>query len=354
LCSPRIVFQITTKGREGQLVQKNIDSLNEVSRELGYDDYEIHVVTDGREKYEGCTTLNVPEDYTCRKAVHKGRAFQYALEYRRQKYGNLNEFWILHLDEESQVTRNVVMACVDFIEKNPSKLIAEGAINYPIKFLNTQLLIPSLLEAERSFGCYFCCTQMNLTPVWLHGSNLLVRADLEDEIGWEADSIAEDACFGYRVANSKGNVFGWTHGTLLEQPAFTIKDCMKQRIRWYRGSIQNMQFLSWKKKILQYTLLGTWKTGFFATFIGLPALLGYLYVPEYVKPLLLFNLTFWLFSYVWGTWLNIRHLEISREKKATILFYCALISPLLGFFSTLPAVMATFTRPRTFEIVRKS
>ncbi len=352
--SPKIIFQIMTKGHEPALVQKNIDTIKEVNTRLKYNHYEIHTVTDGPEQYNNCLTLNVPASYTCKKAVHKGRAFQYALEYRKQNYNDLKSLWILHLDEESQVTDNVVMACIHFIENNPNKLIAEGAINYPNKFLDTQLLIPSFLEAERAFSCYFCCVQMNHTPIWLHGSNMLVRADLEDEIGWEVDSIAEDACFGYRVANIKGNVFGWTHGTLLEQPAFTIKDSMKQRIRWYHGSIQNLKYLSWKKKILQCSFLGIWKTGFFASFLGIPSILGYIDAPLYIKPLLIFNLVFWMFTYQWGTWLNMKELNISKKKKVAILAYCALVTPLIGIFSTMPAVIAMFKRPKTFEIVKKS
>lgn len=352
--SPMIIFQIMTKGHESVLVQSNANIINEVNTRLNYNNYEVHVVTDGIEKYENCLTLNVPDSYKCKKAVHKGRAFQYALDYKKQKYVNLDKIWILHLDEESQVTDDVVMACINFIENNPDKLIAEGAINYPNKFLDTQFLIPSFLEAERSFSCYFCCVQMNHTPIWLHGSNMLVRADLEDEIGWEVDSIAEDACFGYRVANLKGNVFGWTHGTLLEQPAFTIRDSIKQRMRWYHGSIQNMKYLSWKKKILQHIFLGTWKTGFFASFLGIPSLLGYIDTPLYIRPLLIFNLIFWMFTYQWGTWLNIRYLDISAKKKVLILVHCALVTPLLGFFSTLPVIIAIFKRPKTFDIVKKS
>lgn len=355
--SPKIIFQIMTKGYNQKLVQKNIDIIHDTNKRVNYHNYDIHVVTDGSEQYMNAKTINVSSDYKCENAIHKSRALQFATEARRktfETFDNLKNVWILHLDEESHVTDNVVMACINFIENNPDKLIAEGAINYPNSFFKSQFLIPSFLEAERSFSCYFCCVQMNNTPIWLHGSNMLIRGDLEDEIGWDRNSMAEDACFGYIVANKKGEIFGWHHGTLFEQPAFTIKDTIKQRKRWFHGSLQNLKYLSWKKKILQISFLTSWKLGFFANLIGFPAYMGYIYVPEYLRPLLLFNLTFWAFTYQWGTWLNIRHIPMSNTKRMMIQIYCLLITPVLGFFSTLPAVLAVISKPKTFEIVRKS
>lgn len=243
------------------------------------------------------------------------------------------------------------------IEKNDGKVIFEGAINYPNDFFKSELLIPSLVEAERSFGCHFCCVQMEDTPLWLHGSNMLVRGDIEDEIGWDYDSIAEDSCFGYQIANKKGRVFGWHHGTLFEQPAYTIKDMIKQRKRWYYGTIQNLKYLGWKKKLIQLSFLISWKAGFVANMIGIPSLLGMIKSPEFLEPIFMFNLLFWIFSYQYGTYLNIRHIDMGKRsmaKRLLVHIYCLVMTPIIGFFSTLPAIMALISRPKTFEVVKKS
>lgn len=366
--SPKIIFQIMTRGNieekgemkkeygNVELVQNNVNAIFDINKDLNYQNFEVHVVTDGQEKYDKALTINVPSEYNCKYATHKSRALQYAIELKTGiEEEEMKKTWILHLDEESRVTKNVILACLDFIEKNPDKLIGEGAINYPINFYKTQMLIPSFLEAERAFGCYFCCHQMTGEPIYLHGSNLLVRADLEYEIKWDCKTIAEDSCFGHRVSKRlKGkNIFGWTHGTLLEQPAFTIKDSIKQRKRWYYGSVQNLRYLDLKGKIIQISFLSVWTLGFVSGMIGLISIFGNIYVPEYLKGIFAFNIFVWLLMYQWGTWLNIRHLDISMNKRILTHIYCLMITPILGLISTLPAVLVFISMPKTFEIIKK-
>jgi cellulose synthase/poly-beta-1,6-N-acetylglucosamine synthase-like glycosyltransferase len=364
--SPRIVFQIVTKGKSIDLVQRNVDIINKISKEIGYRNYEIWVVTDGKEKYSNAETINVPDDFTCKFARYKARALQYAVNKRRNlklklklKVKDLNELWVLHLDEDSEVTKDLIVNIINFIEKGNGngngKLIAEGGINYPNRFFDSQFLIPSLIGGEISFSCYFCCMQMEHTPIWLHGSNLLVRADLEEEIGWDYSTIAEDQNFGYQVAIKKGNIFAWHGGTLLEQPPFTIIDMLKQRRRWFHGSIQNLKFLNIKKKIIQLTFLNAWVFGFFANLVGILSLFKYIYTPEFLKPLFIFNLFVWVLMYQWGTYLNIRHIQnLSIIKKIFVHLYCLLITPVLGFFSTLSAIYAIILPPKSFDVTSKT
>ena len=57
--TPRIIFQVTTKGNMG-IVQETINRVNEVCAEIEYKKYELWAVTDMQEKFEGCRTIVVP------------------------------------------------------------------------------------------------------------------------------------------------------------------------------------------------------------------------------------------------------------------------------------------------------
>jgi cellulose synthase/poly-beta-1,6-N-acetylglucosamine synthase-like glycosyltransferase len=102
------------------------------------------------------------------------------------------------------------------------------------------------------------------------GTLSLMRRDIAKEIGFSDDTVAEDMDIalsiskkGYKIVNS------------LDSFAFTkipknIKDLTKQRIRWYRGFIENLvkhsDVLSNKKFLnLSYFLI----TGLIAIFIGI-------------------------------------------------------------------------------------
>lgn len=55
----------------------------------------------------------VPPSFTAHKARYKARA----LEYFRRTARLLDDDWVLHLDEETQIDAFAVRACIDFIER---------------------------------------------------------------------------------------------------------------------------------------------------------------------------------------------------------------------------------------------
>jgi cellulose synthase/poly-beta-1,6-N-acetylglucosamine synthase-like glycosyltransferase len=231
--SPNLCFLITTK-RCGKVVQETIDAVHKAAKELEYEKYSVRVVADSIDN--PCTNAEVQVVPASYKSVgkHKARALQYALE----SIPSDENTWIFHLDEESVMTTQCFQASLEYIVDG-GKPIAEGPINYPNDIRNIFTLF---LEGERSISCFYCVDQMENTPIWLHGSNLLVRSDVEHKVGWQfGDSLAEDQRFAYEAESKIGkDAFGWHGGLLLEKPAFSIKDAIKQRKRWFAGSLQNL------------------------------------------------------------------------------------------------------------------
>ena len=177
---------------------------------------------------------------------------------------------------KSYVVQQTLLSLLKFIRERRG-VAGEGPIFYPLKFEDANR-ITALAESPRSFGCFECVTHMNNPPpIHMHGSNLLVRSDVEDLIGWEFGPIlAEDQRFGYEVYKRYGkNSMGWHGGILLEQPPLNIKDHFMQRRRWIIGNLQNIENFS---KLFKLRLIYRC-TSFFLSFVsGIISLILTLYI----------------------------------------------------------------------------
>jgi beta-1,4-mannosyltransferase len=217
----------------------------------------------------------------------------------------------------------------------------------------------------------------------MHGSNLLVRSDIEDSIGWNfGPTLAEDQIFGYKIYEKYGSKsMGWHGGILLEQPPLNIKDHFMQRRRWVLGSLQNMARFPFIHKFKLMFKLVTYFMGFVS---GVISTILYLntYIPKFLlllsinefslditswldtlmkifssevamnasvnaSPLdpmigliLLFPYTVWLFSYQLGLFLNLRYSKISLIKRVMFHLQTLLLSFVIGLLETFPAFWA--------------
>jgi egghead protein (zeste-white 4 protein) len=388
---PKIIFQITTRSAtKTSVVKRGIDSIIDSCNKIKYYKYEISIVT---EDYNDINTLN---SSLCRvicvskkfntNAIKKGRALQYAVEYRRKQNQHSSDYWIFHMDDESYVVPQTVLSLLKFIREKRG-VAAEGPIFYPLKF-EVANRITALAESPRSFGCFECVTHMNNPPpIHMHGSNLLVRSDIEDAIGWEFGPIlAEDQRFGYEIYKKYGkNSMGWHGGMLLEQPPLNLKDHFMQRRRWVIGNLQNIENFSNFFKIRLIYKCVSFFLSFISGIISL-SLAFYLNIPKisnifsYIsfdwtynigfdtsvwidrlnnilnssndifKPLtdiqifdsslgliLLFTSIIWLLSYQIGLFLNLHYTKISFVKRIFLHLQTLILCPFIGLVESFPA-----------------
>lgn len=258
--TPKIIFQVTTKGNIG-IVQETIDRVNAVCNEIDYKKYEIWAVTDAQEKFEDCRTIVVPEDYSC-NAIYKGRALQYAVEVRRKENKSAKDVYVFHLDDESLITKQTLCSILCYIEDDP-KPISEGLIIYPVQE-KEEIKVSNLMDTLRPFCCFECLELMsNGKPAYIHGSNLLVRSDVEEEVGWQnGKTLAEDTLFAMKARSKYGSeAFGWHGGVVEEKSPLTVKDLMKQRRRWFYGLIMNLKYFETKEKVRQIVRALIWTSG---------------------------------------------------------------------------------------------
>jgi cellulose synthase/poly-beta-1,6-N-acetylglucosamine synthase-like glycosyltransferase len=222
----------------------------------------------------------------------------------------------------------------------------------------------------------------------MHGSNLLVRSDIEDVIGWSfGPTLAEDQLFGYKVYKKYGpKSLGWHGGMLLEQPPLNIKDHFMQRRRWVLGSLQNISEFPIIHKFKVMFKLSTYFLGFISGIVSIflyfhlqfPKLLDLLSLQDIISHLniveigprvneiigtmsaesifntlstgtatditiglmLIFPYILWLFSYQVGLFLNLRYSGIIFKKRVFMHLQTLILSVLIGLIETFPAFYA--------------
>jgi egghead protein (zeste-white 4 protein) len=123
----------------------------------------------------------------------------------------------------------------------------------------------------------------NPPAIHMHGSNMLVRQDIEDTVGWDnGKTLAEDQLFGFKVYEKYGNIFGWHGGLLLEQPPLTLADHFRQRKRWIKGTLENLKYLPAKMRARIYIRISSFWLGFLSA-LGSTIMYVYLSWPATVQ-----------------------------------------------------------------------
>ena len=383
----RFLIQITTKGGALPVVERGIDQVL-----AGVDRYpalrrvvRVEVVTEDagevaaladryRDAAVPVTPFLLPPDYTTPKGTRlKARALEYLVEQHR---ADPDDCYVVHFDEESVLTPDNLARLVLRLTDNPVG-ISEGMISYGLDW-DQATLLNKAMESSRPFGCHECYTVMTSPPpMHLHGSNLVIRQDLENEIGWDigtldgAQLIAEDLVFGLGAYLRFGpDVFGWHHAEMVEQPPFTLKAAYKQRERWVFGSLQALAHVRsqaywsrlsrrdrWHIGVVIRLRVLTYALGFAVSLLALGSnavVLGVLATRAAAGEALGVaapelsvygvvtgaGLLMWLGSNQLGLFYNLRHSGLSRAQKARDHVLVLLATPFAGVVDTAGPLVA--------------
>jgi hypothetical protein len=266
---PRVPFvkvQITTRGTPGtsEVIRRgirNIATLCEEDPDFYAEKLSVEIITESpgqlileREFEWAPVELEVvvlPKEYeTPKGTMMKARALHYMVELRRQGFNRKpGRTFIVHYDEESVMEPPELRKLFHYLATTGKKL-SEGPIVYPLEFTDASSICRAM-ESTRPMGCYECREVMETgTPLHLHGSNLVVEEEFENELGWDIGNldgqpfISEDYVFGV-LAYLKGGpeIFGWHGSLMLEQPPFSFRSAFKQRYRWIVGVLQGINMM---------------------------------------------------------------------------------------------------------------
>jgi hypothetical protein len=257
LSGKRIIYQITTRGENLETLRYSYDSTVYWIRRVKEDrdlrfTSEVWIVTE-EDRYEaereffdtleadGAVLVIVPASYeTINNSGFKARALHYACETRLERGIDTKNDWIYHQDTETMVGEDTILGNLEFAgDPAEDKLIGAGIILYPLGWRNKH---NSVEETTRSVGDIGALGQMRLwgaVPFGYHGSHLIVRADIENNLGWDYGKVrSEDLIFSLKLRERFGGVTRGLKGFAYEKPPFTFGDQLKQRRRWILGSVE--------------------------------------------------------------------------------------------------------------------
>ncbi|TAL14330.1 hypothetical protein EPN95_03420 [Patescibacteria group bacterium] len=326
--------------------------------------YIIEVVTDTKRlklavPNDDIRYIVVPKKYrTKNESLYKARALHYAVVHSPLP----DNAWVVHLDEETQLTQSGVKGICAMIqeEENSGQLrIGQGAILYHRKWREHPFMtLADNVRTGDDFARFHFQHKLGRTVFGLHGSYIVVRNDIEKSIGFDFGyhgSITEDA-FWALIAMQNGHRSRWIDGYLEEQSTQSVGDFIKQRRRWFQGlakvAIHAPVKLRWRLSIGINTML--WAL---APFASLYTLAHFFYgaSPSFLIHFLA-NFSFASFAVLYLIGLKANLDEYGTTHKVKRIGWYALQIALLPVFNLMEGmgVLAAIFRPVAgFHVVKK-
>jgi beta-1,4-mannosyltransferase len=303
--------------------------------------------------------LRVPKDYTTDNDTRaKARALNYAL----WESGLPEDGYIMHLDEESRLTRSSIVGMAEFIreeQKTKDYRIGQGTITYHRKWSEHPFFtLADCIRTGSDLGRLYLAMILGVPVFGLHGSFILLRNDLEQRLGLDigpVGSLTEDAWWGTMMA-ADGVRCRWVHGYIAEQCTERTKDFLKQRRRWFNG-LARTAFkcptpFRWRASLLINMLI--WASAPFAMMYTIAHLFDGGHVSPVIRVLANFTLAVYITATMVGLKVNMKDHGIRKlhHKVGLALMW---ILCLVGFsLLESTAVAYAIIRPaKTFDVVKK-
>lgn len=329
---------------ESNKVNYRIEAITDMPVNVGADDYYL-----------------VPEAYaTLHGAKYKARALHYATEKRPI---NRNA-WVLHLDEESVITDELIHGIEKFLRETTTlAVIGQGEIKYNAHNYGKNLLITSIdaIRTGDDLGRFRTQYKVFGKPLFgMHGSFFLVNTLLEKKIGFDLGgkgSITEDAYFAL-VCADKGVKFKWVDGYIREQSPFTLLELLKQRRRWITG----LRLLMWDKTISGHQRLmlmvnmTLWRVAWVGPIVTIANfVMGGSIMPTWAELLAGFTTGMVAAVYMVGAYRNVTDIDLHPFKQLTIWIASGVLMPLSCAIEGVAVLYSIVAPNKTkFDVVDKN
>ena len=301
--SNRAIVVITTNGLATDVVEMIIAKIRGYGLPLGRDGDGIFVIKEERDKFVySCRMITVPSGYVSgNRSRNKMRALQYGIEWlHRNGYGK--ETYVCHLDDDSVVDREYLDYVIRYLRAEG----AQGCIRLRMFGRHT---ISSLSDIIRISNCEAWCKHSNKRsrPQFVHGEGLVVRADIEYEIGWDyATYGAEDLIMGLEI--SKRYRFDYIPtGHIFIAPPTSVTDYYKQRRRWFWSIFKNdgkVRALSPKTYLVYMYMYLAGMSGLLGLILFPTLVTAGVDIPPAVLFLSIMNFVFFMLYYQFGAFEN--------------------------------------------------
>ena len=362
-----LIIQIATVGKEFDLVQRCIDTINAYELDIPY---RIWVVLEPgfRTDYSGCErAIVVPEDFTC-KPVDKARALEYCRRLRKEMGLNRPDIKLLFVDDDTLPSKRYIRyAYAGDYDLCQGVTVANRW--YAVGDWRHWLL--SHLDDPRPRNCLIYCS-MNQGfleyPVFVHGEGLCITGACEDQITWDFPIVgSDDLVFGINAAH-QGLRWGFFLAAIQLISPWTFKEHLTQRWRWTWGNLDAI----FSRRILPlkaaFLIFFKYLTSFGSVAASTTALAlihsGELVLPQPVLDLFTLSMIVWFISYAMPAWISSGG-QPNREMRpqpwrywgfrVVQTFWGIVLTPVVAIVPTVViAYSALRGRPKKFIMIDKN
>ena len=361
-----LIMQITSVGKEPEMVQKSVDKLHSYGLKMPYQIWvciEPDMFTDYKDVDR---VIVVPKDFQC-KPVDKARALEYSRRLRVELGLNRADVKMLMMDDDSLCSKRYVNMAWE-----ADYDICQG-ITIPNRWFGIGTwahFFMSHLDNGRARNCLIYCStgQGPLQhPIFVHGEGLCFTGWCEDVVTWDWPIVgSDDLVFGTR-SNDMGMRWGYFPAAIQIVSPWTFKEHMNQRWRWTWGNFDAIFNGAVMGRFHAATKLFKYMFGLTATAISIYciALLvtRSVVMPRWAIISFLISLGFWVASYAISAWLATGG-EPNRELRPNPLKYWSfrvgqtfLAAILTPFSAVAPFFVISYSlmrgRPKKFIMIRK-
>lgn len=358
-----VAFRIVTRGDQPWAATDTVANILDTMQTRPLFPFTIEVVTDipiaTLSNSPEVRQIVVPDDYaTSNGATHKARALHYAVE--TSPLGDRT--WILHLDEESHITEELVVGIRNAVreeERSGLHRVGQGLILYHRDLeTNRFLTMADSIRVGDDLGRFYFQYRLHRVMFGMHGSFVLVRNSVEKEVGFDfepAGCVTEDTTWGLTQMD-KGRRFRWVDGTVVEQSPRRLIDFLKQRRRWFSGMwwAAARAPVAWRHRSMLSVTMVLWSVAWFNLTYSWAHLLHGVQLPTGVALLGDFIFTVYLANYVLGLWVSLSARgSLKSVRSLGYLLLQVFLLPLHALIEA-SAVVYAFVKPESsFHVVAK-
>jgi hypothetical protein len=311
-----VQVRIVTRGDHPQVVKETAESASHWFND-------IKVVTDKQIEIPiPAEIFIVPGSFHAR-AKHKGRALVWA-----SRNIPCDKEYILYLDEDTIVTGFEGLPDEDIVQ------ILE-------KPRQTESRLTHLIEVTRiGFQQEVKGFPLLAYPMYLWGGAFAVRKSVEDDVGWNVNSVTEDTLFLWR-AMADGYTYTAVEQRYENQSPLSIVDLIKQRRRWVTGTIDSIKYLPlhWTPIVWMRTLF--WLVSVFTICVIVAGL------TKIILPLWL-SIVFVIPPLIWSVIGSSKY-----EHSGRLILLTFFLFPLIHTIGSLGVVYALVKPSRSFDVTKK-
>jgi egghead protein (zeste-white 4 protein) len=358
-----VSFRIVTRGDQPDVVAATIENVITTMSRRSLFPYSVEVVTDlpinNLPAHPAVRQIIVPEAYqTSNGATHKARALHYALEHSPLR----DNQWILHLDEESHISDQLVVGIREAVteeETSGEHRIGQGLILYQRDLkTNPMFTLADSIRVADDVGRFHLQYRLNRVLFGMHGSFILVRNSVEREVGFNfspSGCTTEDTTWGLSQMGA-GNRFRWVQGTVIEQSPRRLVDFIKQRRRWFSGMWWAALHapVALRHRVMLIVTMALWTVGWFNLVYSWIHLASGVLLPAPIALLGELVFTVYVANYLLGLWVSLCERKTEGPlARAGYLVMQLLLMPIHATIEAAAIVYALFKPEANFHVVAK-